>query len=166
MKREFKPFTFDIFYIASKVFCNKSTISYFAIFKNHFVTDNNIRVGRSGFGVVFFDEVGFYPVVGVDEHYVWRAGGTYAGVSASALLDVHRTVDYNESLVTSSILAQDVNAGVCRRVVEAYYLYVLEGLSDKRVKAFAQIALHIVDGDDDGYFRLHGLIKCILRGRL
>lgn len=99
-------------------------------------------------------------VVAVRERQV-RNGGSgvpYAGVAGRAqprVLLPHQP----EAVVPGGELRRDPAAGVRRAVVDHDHLDRVEGLVRHRPQAVLEVALHVVDGDDDAEEWLHVLVN-------
>ncbi len=88
-------------------------------------------------------------VVAVEEEDVVAAGLGGADVARVADAAVLLQVDGHDATVAGGVLVDDPAAGVRGAVVHGDDLEVGEGLPEDRVEALAQVALHLVDGDDD-----------------
>ncbi|CAM3605728.1 hypothetical protein STAL104432_26150 [Streptomyces albus] len=91
---------------------------------------------------------GDHHVVAVEVEHVVAAGPRGAGVAGRAETAVLRQMDDGHAGVGGGVGVEDLTARVGGAVVDGYQLEVAEALAEHGVEAFAQIRLHLVDGDD------------------
>ena len=114
-----------------------------------------VGVVAFGRGEQAFEIVGIDPVVGVDECDPFAGGQVHARVAGASLAFVPLRDDPDPGVARGEV-AQDGERSVGAFVVDADDLDVAQRLCGQALQAAGQVALDVVDGDDDADFRSHG----------